>query len=71
MNSEQDGNRERDAASLRVLGIFFAILGATVLLATLWELNSPRAAVVNAGSGLVLLSVATGMLLMSRSKTER
>ncbi len=71
MNDKQISDHARDAASLRVLGIFFAILGGTVLVATLWELDSPRAAIVNAVSGIVLSSVAMGMLAISRRLAAR
>ena len=47
-------------------GSFLRSWAAPCSLATLWELDSPRAAIVNAVSGLVLLSVAVGMLLISR-----
>ncbi|NOZ40830.1 MAG: hypothetical protein GXP24_11475 [Planctomycetes bacterium] len=70
---DQTSHSERDAASLRILGFFFAVLGALVLIGTLWSLGNFRAVVVNVSSGAVLLAVGLGMLAFTRrasSKTD-
>ena len=66
MAAESSDGRQRDASSLRVLALFFSVLGGVVLIATLWTLDKPRAAVVNAVSGGILASVGVGMMLTAR-----
>lgn len=66
-----DGNQQRDASSLLVLGVFFTILGLLVLVGTLWTRNDMRAAVVNAGSGMILVAVGVGTLLIGRRLARR
>ena len=59
-----DGSR--DAASLRILGAFFIILGCLVLIGTFWTLDNTRAMIVNVVSGLVLAGIGTGMQISAR-----
>jgi hypothetical protein len=54
-----------------MLGGFFCILSVTVLSGTLWELDQPRAAIVNAASSFVLLAVGGGMLAIARRLRRR
>ncbi len=61
-----DSNQQRDASSLRVLGLFFTILGVLVLIGTVWTRNDLHAAVVNASSGIVLLTVGIGTITIGR-----
>ncbi len=71
MAKTSNGDHQRDAGSLRVLGAFFAILGSIVLLATFWELDRPRAAVVNVASGAVLVAVGAGMGMIAKRLSAR
>jgi predicted phage tail protein len=62
---------QRDAASLRMLGFFFAILGTLVLIGTFWSLDNARAIIVNVASGGMLVAVGVGMLVLSRRTGAR
>ncbi len=68
---DQTSHRERDVASLRILGFFFAVLGALVLVGTLWSLGNFRAVVVNVASGAVLLVIGLGMLAFTRRASKK
>jgi hypothetical protein len=57
---------QREATSLRMLGRFFVMLGALVLLATCWTLDNFRASVVNICSGCTLAIVGAVMISISR-----
>ena len=63
-NDPTEGQR-RDRETLRVLGIFFSIMGALVLIACYEAIGQTPALVVNLCSGLVLLVVGVGMLWFS------
>ncbi len=67
---DKTSHRERDAASLKILGFFFTVLGILVLIGTLWSLGDTRAMVVNIVSGAVLLVVGLGMMLLTRRKEQ-
>ncbi len=54
--------RERDAISLRMLGAFFSVLAALVLVGTFWTVGRWHAMVVNLGAGVMLLVVGLAML---------
>jgi len=58
--------RGRDVATLRVLGIFFTVMGALVLVATYETLDNRPALIVNVTCGVVLAAVGIGMILVSR-----
>ncbi|MCA9216055.1 MAG: hypothetical protein KDB27_23470 [Planctomycetales bacterium] len=62
MNNPDKQNRERDSATLRVLGIFFLIMGSLVLAATYEAIGNVPAVIVSVISGLVLLGVGIGMI---------
>ena len=66
MNPASNESTQRDSATLRILGIFFTILGVLVLIASFWTLNETKALVVNLVSGSVLVCVGTGMIIVSR-----
>ena len=66
MDNNQKQNRERDIATLRVLGLFFSIMGTLVLVATYEAVGNVPAVVVSVCSGLVLLGVGIGMMVISR-----
>ena len=64
---------QRDGETGMAVGLFVLALGIPVLIGTLWALDSPRAAIVNAICGSVLILIgggATGYgwLLFSRAK---
>jgi len=59
-------HRERDAASIKILGFFFSVLGALVLVGTFWSLDDSRAVTVNLASGSVLTSIGLGMICFVR-----
>jgi predicted phage tail protein len=61
-----DAPANHDAASLRIIGTFFGILGILVLVATGWTLDNTRAMLVNLASGGVLTVLGGVMLLISR-----
>ena len=67
MDPARDEGRERDAATLRVLGIFFSIMGGLVLIATYEAIGNTPAVVVSIVSGLVLLAVGLGMMRVSQN----
>lgn len=56
----------RDAVTLRILGGFFLVMGALVLLATCWTLGNFRALIVNSASGLILIGVGVGMVCIAQ-----
>jgi len=62
---------ERDAASIKILGFFFAVLGALVLIGTFWSLGNSRAVTVNVASGAVLTLIGLGMLFFVRRKSNK
>lgn len=64
---------KRDGETGMAVGLFVLALGLPVLLGTIWALDTPRAAIVNAICGLVLVvfgGVATGYgwVLFKRAK---
>ena len=65
MEQEPNQNRARDAATLRILGIFFTIMGALVTVATYEAIGNTPAVVVSICSGCVLLAVGLGMIFTS------
>ena len=67
---DQTDHAERDAASLRILGFFFTVLGLLVLVGTYWTPRDEnmRATIVNAVSGGVLTAIGAGTLYISRRK---
>lgn len=64
-------DRQRDASSLFVLGLFFTVLGVLVLIGTVWTRKDMHAAVVNASSGLVLVAVGIGTIGIGRRMARR
>ena len=66
MKRKTDAWSQRDAATLRILGVFFVILGGLVLVGTFWALDNPRATIVNIGSGLLLAGIGVAMVFVSR-----
>jgi len=61
---------ERDAATLKILGFFFAVLGALVLVATYWTLGNIRAVIVNVASGTTLVVIGLGLMAFARRKSK-
>jgi predicted phage tail protein len=62
---------ERDAASLKILGFFFSVLGALVLVATYWTLGNKPAVIVNVASGTTLVVIGLGMMVFVRRKSKK
>ena len=58
--------REREISTLRVLGIFFSIMGVLVLVSTYEAIGNRPAMVVTILSGLALGIVGVTMILISR-----
>ena len=71
MKNNQNENRQRDVETLRVLGIFFSVMGLLVLIATYEAIGNTAAVVVSVCSGLVLLTVGTGAMLVSRRMSRQ
>ena len=65
MTQKTDTPLQRDATTLRILGVFFLILGGLVLVGTFWALGNYRATIVNLGSGLVLAGIGVAMVFVS------
>ena len=66
MNADDSSIRERDAMTLRVLGGFFSLMGVLLLISSYGALGNLPALIVTIASGFVLLSVGTGMMMISR-----
>ena len=66
LKQERTESQERDVATLRVLGIFFLIMGGLVLVASYQAIGNTPALVVNVCSAVVLLSVGAGMKWVSK-----
>ena len=58
-------NRQRDIATLKVLGIFFSIMGGLVLIGTYEAVGNSAAMIVSVCSGLTLLAIGLGMWFVS------
>lgn len=73
MHSDQTPSSEsREAESLRIFGVFFALLAAPVLIGSLWALDRPHAAIVSVGAAALLLAVAVAMFTVgTRLKRKR
>ena len=68
MNSPQEV-RDRDAATLRVLGAFFSLMGLLVLIGTFTAIGKTSAVVVSVCSGSTLLFIGLGMWWYARRLT--
>ena len=64
-NRERD-NRQREIATLRVLGIFFSIMGALVLISIYETIGNRPAMIVTILSGFALGVVGFAMIQISR-----
>jgi len=71
MTDKNQQYRERDIATLRVLGTFFAIMGALVLVAVYETIGNTPAMIVNILSGVVLGAVGIGMITISKRMSHR
>lgn len=54
---------QRDGETSMAVGLFVLALGLPVLFATIFALDRPRAAIVNAISGIVLILIGGGATL--------
>lgn len=57
-----DSDRQRDAASLVMIGTFFTVLALLVLCGTFWATGRFHAMMVNLGAGMILLVIGLLML---------
>jgi|GEM_PF-5040061 len=57
MDQQPNDIQQRDADTLRVLGIFFTIMGVLVLLGTIWAIGKMSAVIVSLVSGGILLAI--------------
>jgi small neutral amino acid transporter SnatA (MarC family) len=71
MNEKERENRQRDIATLRVLGIFFSVMGGLVLIAIYETLGNTPAMIVNILSGVALAAVGIGMITISKRMSRR
>ncbi|MBP8128858.1 MAG: hypothetical protein KA184_04695 [Candidatus Hydrogenedentes bacterium] len=66
---------KRDAETYMAIGIFIMAVGIPVLLGTMWALDRPHAAVVNAICGAVLCLIGAGCIgygwLLHRRQKQR
>ncbi len=60
----RDSDRQRDAASLVMIGTFFTVLALLVLCGTFWATGRFHAMMVNLGAGAILLIIGLLMLGM-------
>jgi len=60
--------RERDSASLLILGGFFVFLGLLVSLGTFWTEIGTRASVVNLSAGALLIAIGVCMAWVGRRR---
>ena len=60
MDQQPNDIQQRDADTLRVLGIFFTIMGALVMLGTIWAIGKMSAVIVSLVSGGILLAIGLG-----------
>ncbi len=65
MNEKHNRFRQRDVATLRVLGIFFCIMGGLVLVASYEAIGNLPALIVNLCSGLAIGAVGVGMIMIA------
>lgn len=72
---EPEGFEQRDAEMYIAIGIFILAVGIPVLIGTIWAMDRPHAAVVNAVCGAVLCLIGAGCigygLLMNRRRKRR
>lgn len=58
MNGSDRGKTELEVTTLRMFGVFFAVLAVLVLIGTFWALEKTSTTIVSLGSGLALLAVS-------------
>jgi len=68
MSAKDSHFRERDSASLLILGGFFIFLGLLVAVGTLWSEIGTRASVVNLSAGALLITIGVCMAWVGRRK---
>jgi len=66
-----DQSRLRDAATLKVLGAFFAIMGLLVFVSIFYVIGDPPAAIVTVASAAVLCGIGGGMIWAGRRLSRR
>lgn len=70
-----EGFEKRDAETYIAIGIFILAVGIPVLLGTIWAMDRPHAAIVNAICGAVLCLIGAGCIgygmFMNRRRKRR
>lgn len=66
--SESDAGqyRQRDAASMLILGGFFSLLATLVLIGSFWATGRTHALIVNLAAGGLMLAVGLTMMWIGR-----
>lgn len=59
---ETESFQKRDAETYIAIGIFIAAVGVPVLVGTIWAMDRPHAAIVNAVCGAVLCLIGAGCI---------
>jgi hypothetical protein len=70
MNEHERAKTELEVTTLRMFGVFFAVLAAFVLVGTLWALDKRSTAVISIASGIALFGVA-GISRFAASRIAR
>ena len=71
MNDSSNEIAERDVATLRVLGIFFSIMGVLVLIGTFEAVGKTAAVIVSICSGMTLLTIGLCMWRVSQRWSKK
>ena len=71
MSQVDQTQNDRDAVTLKILGIFFVVIGVLVLLGTFWALGNFKAVVVNLASGVILSAVGALMVVIAQRLKRR
>ena len=71
MSQVDQTQNDRDAVTLKILGIFFVVIGVLVLLGTFWALGNFKAVVVNLASGVILATVGAIMTVIAKQIKRR
>ena len=61
---------KRDALTLKLLGVFFAVFGCLVLLGLFWD-SSTEGRVINLGCGLFLVASGVGCCFFAKRQASR
>jgi hypothetical protein len=62
LGKQEDERQQREYTPFFLLGGFFVVMGALVLIGTLWTFGRAHAMIVNFVAGLTLTAIGCGML---------